>query len=80
MKLIRLKKIDKGDWIDLCSAETVKMKQGKYRLIKLGVGMIHPKGYEAHIAPCSSTFTSFGVIQTNYCGIIDESYCGDNDQ
>lgn len=76
----KIEKIDKGDWIDLRSAETVEMKQGEYRLIKLGVGMILPEGYEAHIVPRSSTFTRFGVIQTNHCGIIDESYCGDNDQ
>ena len=39
-----------------------------------------PEGYEAHIVPRSSTFKNFGIIQTNHYGIIDESYCGDNDQ
>ena len=29
--------------------------------------------------PRSSTFKNFGIIQTNHCGIIDESYCGPND-
>ena len=38
-----------------------------------------PKGYEAHVVPRSSTFKNFGIIQTNHCAIIDESYCGDND-
>lgn len=38
-----------------------------------------PEGYEAHIVPRSSTFKNFGIIQTNHCGIIDESYCGPND-
>lgn len=76
----RIEKIDKGDWIDLRSAETVELKQGEFKLIKLGIGMILPAGYEAHIVPRSSTFKNFGVIQTNHCGIIDESYCGDNDQ
>ena len=38
-----------------------------------------PEGYEAHIEPRSSTFKNFGIIQTNHCGIIDESYCGPND-
>ena len=28
----------------------------------------------------SSTFKNFGIIQTNHCGIVDESYCGNNDQ
>ncbi len=76
----KIQKIDKGDWIDLRAAETVEMEAGEFRLIPLGVGMILPKGYEAHIVPRSSTFKSFGIIQTNHCGIIDESYCGDNDQ
>ena len=79
-KIQRIEKIDKGDWIDLRSAETVELKQGEFKLIKLGIGMILPAGYEAHIVPRSSTFKNFGVIQTNHCGIIDESYCGDNDQ
>lgn len=70
----------KSDWIDLRSSEDVDMKAGEFRLIKLGVGMKLPEGYEAHIVPRSSTFKNFGIIQTNHCGIIDESYCGDNDQ
>ena len=39
-----------------------------------------PKGYEALMVPRSSTFKHFGIIQTNSMGVIDESYCGDNDQ
>ena len=76
----KIKKIDKGDWIDLRAAETVGLKAGEFKLIKLGVGMKLPDGYEAHIVPRSSTFKKFSVIQTNHCGIIDNSYCGDNDQ
>lgn len=76
----KVEKIDKGDWIDLRAAETVELKQNEFKLIKLGIGMILPPGYEAHIVPRSSTFKNFGIIQTNHCGIVDESYCGDNDQ
>ncbi len=75
-----IKKIDKGDWIDLRAAEKVKMKKGEFKLIPLGVGMILPKGYEAHVVPRSSTYKNFGIIQTNHFGIIDESYCGNDDQ
>lgn len=70
----------KSDWIDLRAAEDVVMKAGEFRLIPLGVAMELPSGYEAHIVPRSSTFKNFGVIQTNHMGVIDESYCGDNDQ
>ena len=52
----------------------------EHMLIPLGVGMILPKGMEAHVLPRSSTFKNYGIIQTNSCGIIDNTYCGDNDQ
>lgn len=70
----------KSDWIDLRAAEDIEMKCGEFKLIPLGVAMELPKGYEAHIVPRSSTFKKFHIIQTNHCGIVDESYCGDNDQ
>ena len=69
----------KSNWIDLRAAEDVDMKAGDFKLIPLGVGMILPVGYEAHIVPRSSTFKNFGIIETNSCGIIDNSYSGDND-
>ena len=77
----KLRYIDgKSDWIDLRSAEDVELKAGDFKLISLGVSMELPKGYEAHIVPRSSTFKTWGIIQANSMGIIDESYCGNNDQ
>ena len=76
----RIEKIECGDWIDLRAAKDIRLKSGEYMLIPLGVSMKLPKGYEAHIVPRSSTFKNFGILQTNHCGIIDESYCGDSDQ
>ena len=70
----------KSDWIDLRAAEDVEMKAGEFRLIPLGIAMELPKGYEAHVIPRSSTFKNFVILQTNSMGLIDESYCGDNDQ
>ena len=70
----------KSDWIDLRAAEEVSLKKGESALIPLGVAMELPKGYEAHVVPRSSTFKNFGLIQTNSMGVIDETYCGDNDQ
>ena len=70
----------KSDWFDLRAAEDITMKQGEFKLIPLGIAMELPKGYEAHVIPRSSTFKNFGLLQTNSCGLIDESYCGDNDQ
>ena len=80
-KIEKLRFIDgKSDWIDLRSAEEVEMKAGEARLISLGIAVQLPKGYEAHVVPRSSTFKNFGLIQTNHMGVIDESYCGDNDE
>ena len=79
-KIDKIQKIDKGDWIDLRSAETVELKAGEFKLIPLGVAMELPKGYEAHVVPRSSTYKNFGIIQTNHQAVIEESYCGDNDE
>ena len=69
-----------SDWIDLRVAEDVVMKKGEFRLIRLGVAMELPQGYEAHVVPRSSTYKNFGLIQTNHLGVIDESYKGDADE
>ena len=79
-KIEKLAYIDgKSDWIDLRASEEVTLKQGEFALVPLGVAMELPKGYEAHIVPRSSTYKNFGVIQANHCGVVDGSYCGDND-
>jgi dUTP pyrophosphatase len=75
----KLQQIDIGNWIDLRSAEDVEMEQGEFRLISLGVCIELPCFHEAHIAPRSSTFKNFGILQTNSVGVIDRSFCGDLD-
>ena len=69
----------KSDWIDLRSAEDVELKKGEFRLVSLGISIQLPKGYEAVVVPRSSTYRNYGIIQTNSMGVIDETYCGDND-
>ena len=79
-KIDKLTYIDgKSDWIDLRASETVELKAGDFALIPLGVAMQLPAGYEAHLVQRSSTFKNFGILQTNSCGIVDGSYCGDDD-
>ena len=75
-----IEKIEKGDWIDLRAAEDKEMKAGDWGFIRLGVGMILPEGYEAHVAPRSSTFKNFGILVSNSIGIIDNSFCGEEDE
>lgn len=79
-ELTKIESFDKGDWIDLRSAIDVDLKAGEFKLIPLGIGMILPKNYEAHVVPRSSTYKNFGIIQTNHKGVIDNVYCGDDDQ
>lgn len=69
----------KSDWIDLRASKDYVLKKGEFALIDLGVSMKLPEGYEAYIAPRSSTYKNFRVIQTNSVGIIDNSYSGTND-
>lgn len=71
--------IKKGDWIDLYSNEEVKLNAGEFKLVDLGVAMELPKGFEAIVISRSSSFKNFGFIQTNSIGVIDNSYCGNED-
>lgn len=78
--LIPIQKVDGSDWIDLYTAEEITIHPNEQRLIPLGVGMILPYNYEAIVAPRSSTFKSWGIMQTNSIGVIDNSYSGNTDE
>ncbi len=68
------------EWYDLRSAETVELKKGDFKLIDLGVSIALPEGYEAILAPRSSTFKNYGIIMTNSFGVIDSLYKGNEDR
>ena len=76
----KIERFNVGDWIDLRAAEDIHLTENQYTLSPLGVAMELPEGYEALVAPRSSTFKKYGVLMTNSIGIIDESYKGDNDE
>lgn len=76
----KLKKITKGNWIDVYSNKDVFVKEGERAMIPLGFALELPSGWEGHLAPRSSTFKTWGIIQTNSVGVIDDTYIGDNDQ
>lgn len=75
-----IERFNTGDWIDLRAAEDIHLLSGEFEMIPLGVAMELPQGYEAIIAPRSSTFKKYGIICVNSIGIVDESYKGDNDE
>lgn len=75
-----IKSAHTGEWVDLRAADSFELKKGEFKLIPLGVAMELPKGYEAIVAPRSSTFKNFKIIQVNSAGVVDNKYCGDEDQ
>ena len=77
--ILPLEMNEKGDWVDLRAAQDMSLRAGCIYRIPLGISVELPEGYEAHVAPRSSTFKNWGIIQTNSVGVIDNSYCGDND-
>ena len=87
-QIVKIKYFDKslpelechGDWIDLYNKEEITIKMAEHKLIGLNVAMELPKGFEAHILPRSSTFKNYGLIVTNSMGMVDNGYCGDNDE
>lgn len=77
--LYRISQFDKGDWIDLRAAENVTLKAGEDTLISLGISIKLPEEYEMWLVPRSSTYRKYHIYQTNGIGIIDNTYCGNND-
>lgn len=76
----RLQKIAKGNWIDVYANKDVFIKLGDRAMVPLGFALELPQGWEGHLAPRSSTFKTWGIIQTNSIGVVDDTYIGDNDQ
>ena len=77
---VKLKKISKGNWIDVYANKDVFVEEGDRAMIPLGFALELPTGWEGHLAPRSSTFKTWGIIQTNSVGVVDDTYIGDNDQ
>lgn len=76
----KIEQIENGDWIDLRIAEDIHLEANEFKLIPLGVAMALPSNHEALVIPRSSTFKKYGIIQANSIGLIDETYCGNNDE
>ena len=76
----KLEKISKGNWIDVYANEDVFVLRNHSKTIPLGFALELPKGWEGHLAPRSSTFKTWGIIQTNSVGVVDDTYIGDNDE
>lgn len=78
--LPRLEYNPKGDMIDVYAAKDITINEMDEAKIPLGIAMELPDGFRANLLPRSSTFKKWGIIVTNSMGVIDNSYCGDNDE
>ncbi len=58
----------------------IDYKAGDYVQVYLGFAMELPQNKEAYTAPRGSTFKTYGLLQTNSWGVVDEAYCGNNDE
>ena len=76
----KLKKITKGNWIDVYSNKDMFIPVGERAMIPLGFALELPQGWEGHLAPRSSTFKTWGIIQTNSVGVVDDTFIGNDDQ
>lgn len=76
----KLNKIKKGNWIDVYANDDVFVRLNERAMIPLGFALELPEGWEGHLALRSSTFKTWGIIQTNSVGVVDDTYIGDNDQ
>lgn len=75
----KLEKTDRGDWIDLYTYKDTFLPKDEFIILDLGVAIELPSGYEAILAPRSSTFKRWGLLQANSIGIFDETFCGNDD-
>lgn len=73
--------IAKGDWIDIPYKDmTVHLNKGGFCYLPLGIAVQLPDGFEALVVSRSSTYKNYGVFNPGAVGIIDNSYCGNDDE
>ena len=78
-----------GEWIDLRARMATTLQRPSVNgnnvifsseLIPLGIAAKLPKGFEANIVARSSLFKSKSLIVANSFGVIDNAYCGNEDE
>ncbi len=62
---------------DLCSIEKVRFWPGQRRLVRTGIAIELPQGYEAQVRPRSGLALNNGMTVLNAPGTIDSDYRGE---
>jgi dUTP pyrophosphatase len=65
---------------DLVAREDVIVPSGEVKLIPLNLIVKTPEGYGLFLLPRSSTPMKKGLLIPNGVGIIDQDYCGNDDE
>ena len=63
--------------LDICSVQDLVLEPGKRALVKTGVAIQLPKGWEAQVRSRSGLAYKHGVVVLNSPGTIDEPYRGE---
>lgn len=71
---------DGSHGFDLCTADPVEIAPGEIALVGTGLVIATPPGWCLLVCLRSSTPRKFGVIQPHAVGVIDEDYCGPDDE
>lgn len=86
--IVPIKKLDKNAIIpkrqrpgdagfDLHALEGGKVRPGEWKLVKTGIAMAVPNGYEFQVRPRSGLSYKYGITVVNSPGTIDSNYRGD---
>ena len=63
--------------MDLYSVEDTVLQSGETKLVKTGLQIAVPKGFEAQVRPKSGLAAKFGVTVLNTPGTVDSGYRGE---
>ena len=63
--------------MDVCSVEDVMLQPMGFKIVKTGLAMAIPHGYEVQVRPRSGMACKYGISVINTPGTIDEDYRGE---
>lgn len=65
---------------DLHTVEDLVLRPGHSTLVPTGLAIATPPGYMLAITPRSSTYKKWSLVMPNSIGVVDQDYCGDEDE